>query len=522
MDRIFKKSWPKRFPKRLHAFVADATSDNNELPLHVNDIRRIDLVVAESYITLKHTLAWNYAKSVLFQTEKYESVSFSNKPRKAALLPNDVEVLLQRRIIRPMDIANALAWVNVFTVVELAKRRRRMIVEPVEANQHFTDPGDVPLPSLLDVMKILTEEGASTFDFTSYYNAFAIDEQMSRYFCFMHEGQCYAMATIPTGQRQCPCLAHALTSSIAEHCEAAARDEGHGLLSVSYIDNVAFAGSPSAVHIASKKLQDICDDIGITLRTESAFGTRYEFLGMILDHNARTVELGPKTRNKLAAWKIETTVFSEYWTMRDFISLMGLVMWAGSVLVINLAPFYWIFKFLRRRASAHLDEPAFLWPSIIPSVLQFIEELQRAPPRRLNTACEANVVAWTDASLSGFGITIFEGNHLTVLAGAFLILEDIQILEGRALLRLAQTLLPQAEPRRILVYIDNTSLQGAVHKRRANNFVLNAIVWKIIDIFRAKNWLVDLRYVVSKKNLSDGPSRWQHSSSATAVFSADI
>ena len=136
--------------------------------------------------------------------------------------------------------------------------------------------------------------------------------------------------------------------------------------------------------------------------------------------------------------------------------------------------------------------------------------------------CESEVIAWTDASLTGFGITIIDGNSISVIAGPFLFYEDIQILEGRALLRLAQVLPPQHDPKRISVLIDNTSLEGATIKRRANNFVLNSIVGRIITIFTTKNWIPTIQHVESKRNFADGPSRWQHSSTANAWYTAAL
>jgi hypothetical protein len=411
-----------------------------------------------------------------------------------------------------------MADCKVFSVVERRKNRRRMIVEPM-VNQHLFFTGRVNLPSIEEVIRpAATTTGAACFDFTAFYNQFELPVESRNWYCFTSpSGKLFRMRVIATGQRQCPALAHILTTSIAVKAV-----RGTQALPTTYIDNVRFAGADVEVCCATAAFRNICSECGVTVskEPENEFGAHHTFLGLEFNHDDHNVCLAEKTKLKVTALFLQTDGEIAAWTMREFLSMLGILVHALRCLNQPLAMTYWLIKFVRRRARSLLDAPANVWPGIFPKIRELLG-ICKDGKRDALVPKNSSTTVFTDASPGGYGIVMFDRMRVSILAGRFLFPEDIHVLEARAVCFALEMLEPFSEKTHIAIFIDNTT---ALHCLRggdgwggaaSKNFKLASITLRVADLCRNKNVCPVMSYIASADNPADPPSRsrtpWFHS-----------
>ena len=402
-----------------------------------------------------------------------------------------------------------------------------MITDPEDINAAITSPGEVRLPRTSEIMEATAAEcGGECYDFAAFYNGFGISDEMGEYYGFLWKGKAYCLRVIPTGQRHCPALAQSLTASIVDSIVEELATAGIHIHGSAYIDNVRFMGAEEDVARAREKLQRVCSDLGIHLNIESTWSTEYTFLGMHFQHktaatSSAEVTLGAKTIGKIQTWSErlieESNNSRNIWTMREVVACFGLLMWGAQILAIPMHDYYYIFKFLRRRSHLDIDTPTPIWRCVHECLFDLAERCLSNDPRKIvpggtNDDDEPQVICFTDSCLSGWGVLIFvsgEGlqQQIYTFCGKWNSVEDIQVLEARALLQLAKILPSQTETTRLRVYIDNTSVEGAWRKGRSANFFVNNVIAQVIHLFEAKRFQVELLWCSTVDNLADGASR---------------
>ena len=388
----------------------------------------------------------------------------------------------------------------------------------------FTYAGLTTLPSLEAVLADISEPGAACFDFAAYYTEFELPEAARDYYCFWYEGSCYRMRVICTGQRHCPCLAQSLTETITDAVEA----DHPSIVAKAYIDNVRIAGEKVACAAATAMLFELCDTIGITIDQEEPWSEHYTFLGVVFNHEEKRVSVSPKSNTKLRALEKQFIAsiddpFAPPMTMHDMLRVFGSLIWSSRILGIELSNFYIPIKWLRRRAAAKclLKDPADVWACAQPDLRAWLKACVQNEPRKMQAATRDDlaIVAYSDACLTGWGVTIFltvAGTQTIFVAsgvwGVAMQQSIIAILEGRAMLNCVN-LLPQCgivdvdPPAKLLMRIDNTSFEGAYHKGHSRHFIMNDIVRLCQQLLKSKNYSMTLEYVRSILNCADAPSR---------------
>jgi hypothetical protein len=140
--------------------------------------------------------------------------------------------------------------------------------------------------------------------------------------------------------------------------------------------------------------------------------------------------------------------------------------------------------------------------------------LLSSDPRVLSSSiksADGPAVLYSDACLSGWGAVIFANGKINVYAGSFSIVEDIQVLEGRALLRAVQALPSGAAVdgfSELIIRIGNTSLRGSLVRGHHRNFVVNGLAAQILSLCSLKGYkVIAWEYVDSFNNLADAASR---------------
>ena len=413
--------------------------------------------------------------------------------------------------------------VRVFTTVEVAKKRRRMIAEPI-INVFYPDGGEIELTSLADILDPVNRHThAMTLDFPWFYGQMSIPDEAQPYYCFTYADQWYALTTVPTGARHVPAVAEALTKSLGHHAVHDLHDpptlSTDEVCHHTYIDNTRFTAlDPALLRIIHRRWVLLCSRTAITLDGEGLEGaivTAYDFLGVHCVHQPPNsyVRLTEKMTSKLAGWTVNLPPASQL-TLRTLLQCMGACVWASRVLAYPLAAVYHLFKFSRRRVAAgyHLDSAADPWSCVISLLVAWLRRLIQNNPRRLVCEGDQPWTLFTDACLSGYGIIALPPPDLSascsIFAGPWTAEEHINILEARATLIGVLCLPTQARLTPLLIVIDNTTVLGAGRKTHSRSFTLNAIVRRIYAAAASSMYhIVTWDYIASEDNPADQPSR---------------
>ena len=171
-----------------------------DLPLHLKQLpRRADWERCAECIIPELRNTWEYARACLTDAAFIRRQTQGHCPpqlSEALLSKEDIKRFIGHGIIEE-NVGEVLGTCRVFSVLELTKARRRMIVEPW-LNEILTDAGVVKLPQLQEVIDMASLAGAATLDFMAYYNQFALPEDCRSYYCFSFDGVAYIMCVIAT------------------------------------------------------------------------------------------------------------------------------------------------------------------------------------------------------------------------------------------------------------------------------------------------------------------------------------
>jgi len=490
-----------------------AASLDWSLPLHLKKVPAVNFISVATVVK-EHSLATyglfehlQYYTDVDWLEALTARIASPLHHRKANLGPRDLEVLLNEGIIEPCQ--NPRCSVNVFTVCEAEKSRRRLICEPIlnESARHR------PVMLLGDQFSLapLQADAAITFDVPWYYGQFVLPNACRPFFAFKSEHteadgtiteRWWQCTTFPTGGRQVAAIAQAL-SLIARDLAVLLAGKPP-ITSTVYIDNFRFEGTVRDLwHIlpfARRALEQLTICFPIVCVPE----TSYEFLGIAWDHTNKTVALSNRFRSKLL--RIASGV-KERMKFHDVLSVFAKLVYATRVLRTQVHEYYYVYKFVRRKSRTHtVNSTVQLWRQLPRLFRRWTEAVLTSPPHALKNPSTA-ITIFSDASLGDFGYIIIGLGRTITFGSAFEHIEDIHILEARALLyalrhveRLVSSEL--CTDTSLYIRIDNTTVQGAVEKKRSNSFILNSIIGKIQSVLK-KFGKYDVEYIKSKANPAD-------------------
>jgi len=483
--------------------------DLQKYPIHLKHSSRLNWDDAEKFIVPRLKESWSWARRCLTDVNLLQRASPKSQciPCEASLAPDDIAKLLDLGIIEICD-STPLNTCNVFCVLETKLGpptilRRRMIIEP-HVNDYLLYAGEIQFPTLHDIkVNTALTPGAIVVDFASYFNHFPLPEEARV------GDTIYQMCVIPTGQRQCPAAGECLTRSLVEHAiqrgqvrgsEIELKQAVHG---DSYIDNVRFCGQEELARLTFDEFLKMCNELHIIINDidldengkprdpDGLFLTSYPFLGTYLDHKNKTVSLSDKTILRLHRILAQVPVNNHLLTLRETLRFLGTFVWACRVMDIPLAQNYSLIKFLRRRVKEiRLDDPCYIWPSLIPTLIETARSILEVPPRRIvhQLMAQKEMTLFTDSCPQGFGCVLFRDSTIQILAGPWKYEEHINVLECRALREGIRMLPMMSTLTHVTILVDNTSTLGAFKKTRSSNFCMNWITADIHDLMRAKNF----------------------------------
>jgi hypothetical protein len=386
---------------------------DSALPLHRKSVGLLDWNEADRIIaayTPEQTRLWNELTRPFRDPSFWDEYVTDEKDVGAeeSLQEEDVAALMGDGLLREVGHDEPRQFARTFTVVETTKNRRRWILWPAQFNKRSRKWKSargvrVDFPSMELLRSALGESHARCFDFAAFFHQFAIHPLCALYFCVRIGGRCFAPTTIPTGAMQPPLFAQLLMNAI---CAALTTAD---IKAKGFIDNIRItARSIANIDTATGVMHHLLAKLKITVNEGCDESPRYTFLGVAYDHDKKTVSVAEKTITKLRL--AAPTVNKGYVTRGAILSLFGMSVWASTVLCIPRAHLYYVYKFMRRKSSGHLDDQLKIWPSIVHTWTVWIENLLLNSPsvwRDLSTEKNVYTIV-TDSSMSGWGAQCYD------------------------------------------------------------------------------------------------------------------
>ena len=179
-------------------------------------------------------------------------------------------------------------------------------------------------------------------------------------------------------------------------------------------------------------------------------------------------------------------------TVVDAIALFGQTVWATIVTGTPLGELYHVIKFIRRIQRRNMNDVVSIWPSIRKRWSDALVKMTTLRFRSGWRKPNAHVTMFTDASLSGWGVVIFNYSDvpIRIFAGKWSETEkreSINVLELRALrigVRTLASIKSSDEVLSVQTFIDNTSAMSWVKRKRAARYSTNQLALEVDDIMK--------------------------------------
>jgi len=300
---------------------------------------------------------------------------------------------------------------NVFTVPEVAKARRRHILEPL-LNDSMTaaDFDDVSLPTFSSIRHSIGEY-ALQFDAAAFYDQFPLSPSVSSFFSFVTPSGSWRYTRLPMGFRPACFIAQTAMEVLADV-------DVPGVKVFVYIDNVLFSSDcPSSLERAAAIFKERCSSANVTLNDEANDSrTAFSFLGVQYDTAARTAKNTTKTAEKLSVAQqivIASRPLHSPCSLRQVAAIFGILFWAQSIVPLPLFRYFGAMQYFRSlpllavRTSWNAPAPP-LPPTARQHLFSWLADAAALPcvPIVPPPTPGPELRIWTDASAFGWGALV--------------------------------------------------------------------------------------------------------------------
>ena len=306
------------------------------LPLHIKAVGRVTWADLIQYVSAERRDQFLNLSRIFNDRDFLDTIAIDSLLKfdsDAAISEEDHHRLLLANLSEPIASSEVRGTCRVFTNNESEKHRRRLIAEPA-LNDILPEKGEVDYATPEDVRSGLMYEYATLTDYPWYYGQWPIAPQCRAYYTYRFRGHHYALTTVTTGARQLPAIAHSVTKGIvmralSVHTETPAQGDA-------YLDNVRFCSDRSTAERLLKTFLEISIQAGITVDPPTPPTGTYDFLGAACQHAREglhaSITITEKTRRK-----IHNIQFTQSMTLRQYLSAMGVFVWASRVVGLPLA-----------------------------------------------------------------------------------------------------------------------------------------------------------------------------------------
>ena len=309
---------------------------------------------------------------------------------------------------------------NAFSVLETKINPTRTRRRPIQWAKRFNDMCDeVGYKAQVDLrhhsayFSRCNNEAGATFDLKAGF--FQVPLESDTLFTFRDvDGNVFGLRRLPMGICTAPELMQIITSTIAGDPLAVQPKFATKALVDVWIDNVLFSGSAERVGAAVERFRSVVESAKVTINwNESSHDAdALDFIGMRFSFKEHTIGLAKKNRDK-----IHDMTFAQTMLMSDLESHTSRLMYASSVMGVQLSSFYFALKFMRRRLSEINRETISRndTVNVPPSVLRTFRKWQgliltqdsRSIP---SLKGRKSFTMWTDASRVGWGAVLIDNN----------------------------------------------------------------------------------------------------------------
>ena len=338
-------------------------------------------------------------------------------------------------------------------------------------------------------------------------------------FRFSHEGEMYEMTVMPMGHRCAPEIMHTVTATIAGHSHYCKQSHGFTSSAIDvYIDGVRFAGSFNAVQHYENFIDQRAKSISAKFKSAEGYPlTKYVYNGVLYDHQAHKVALGPKVLSKIEANHFGILTYS------DLEACVGRFIYSSGILGMNLPRFHNILRITRRRIN-ELNRYPLLADVAVPlskvtrcGLAKWRDELRAnipvAPQPRPDTVVHQHVL-YTDASKVGWGGVLYtDYGEMICVGGKWDASFDYEV--NRAEIRAVYLSIEKLkhhfrEGTCLDLYVDNVSCMAAVNRKISKSSGVSDELEKVLNVIKKQGIAVDARYVSTKSNPADKISRLRY------------
>eukprot|EP00760_Papus_ankaliazontas_P004087 PhM_4_TR11687/c3_g4_i3/m.76276 len=495
-----------RRPTRL-----PTTAEEHALPVHAKTVKPLN-VEALKKIAVGHALEHRLKELLPFVESSKPYEDLRRETGVTSCVPRgDIGPMIEAGLIRelePHEVKSVKVWCRYFTVVEVAKQRRRIILWPRQSNAAVAYDCDIDLMSTLDhVSQTRAGDWAATFDLAASFYQWPLHESVQYYFGFRDEGgraftfQRGVMGFAPMAELMDVAVKILATTGLPQ-----------GVRVATHIDNVRF------MHIDREKVQaaahvftENCRAVGATLNVEVGNDAhqRGTFCGVEYNYEAGTVCLPNSFVGKLAN---AAETYQGCPTLRNAEILFGCIFHASAVLRAPLADAYYLLKWYRKKMSEAAkfslgpDSKTVLWQSAEAQLTWLLGFIKKNEPAMRNGA---RIDLFTDASDWGWGAVLVHDGVVRHVGERWTTMEAARSINEREVMAVTLALDHFADiadtPFRL--HIDNTAALWTIASGRSKAFFLNERIKELEAVVRQRAANFTVTYIASEANPADGPSR---------------
>ena len=513
--------------RRLGSVLYPTDDELRTLAVHSRDVRAIAIVLRRlrELMSQQHLERWNLLWRMLTVPDEFDAVPNESLVRsKLPLLHADKLVgdgILHRVSAAELRARPTKACGRFFFVKELKDEsfRLRPIYHPLQLNdaldKHYK--AEMDLRHVGTYLDMTNREAAVVGDLAISFFQIVLPESARAWFRLCDvDGNIYEMTRMPMGHIVSAELMQ-LAMEVICGCTRAI-DTAHSTKFANprlrvdvWVDNVRAAGTRADCEQTRARIVRCAEYVGAVFKEGPDVLTRYTFIGVSFNHDAKTVRVAKKTLDKIGTTAPATAPRSTY------VKLVARLIFASGALRIPLGRHYLLIKMANRFAhalnSGGDDEVKAFPPGLLPALQEWVRAAH-GETRILPVPDGKPDIVYTDASLSGWGAYIFFANGETaILGGAWprgteRSSGNMAQLEAQAVANTwAQVRHRLIARRNFELKIDNSSVSSQIRRGIARSAPLNDRLTDTIADFAANSCRYTITLIKSADNLADAPSR---------------
>ena len=481
-------------------------------------LHELDNVHPETRAAMLHSHGWcnNF-------DSRFEDI-FQRGPisrRSNVKLPKpDVEILLKLEKSKLFD--DLLCACNIFTVIEQAKARRRLIVEPL-LNDLITkhDLLGIELPSRSVIRHMASQKYFAQLDASSFFDQFGVNDEVKKYLGFAIGKQKLAYCTLPMGFRP--------SCDVAQTTAEFLLDFAHpGVLCSAYIDNFFFAGNDRvAVSNAISTFKSRCAVAGVILNDDEMDGNlEAPEIDVLGEHYSRVGSHFTRSLTKTSVEKLHAALaLVDYQThslisRRQVAAVYGILFFASAVIEVSPAPFFYAMRDYREMAASTSNSEwqntaDRLTNTAVSELREWISQCARnlpVPLTKLVDPSEVSLDIVCDASAWGVGAIAWQDGQAREFArpwsaheSALMNLKSSVVAEPRAVQQAAIAFINPQFSGVVRIHTDHRPLVFAAARGYASCFWYNQLLINLKSIFPKTTFI--FVFVPGAQNPADFLSR---------------